>query len=107
MHQLIGGQIGLTKKKELTGCGIEVEHRKVTDAKGKMNNLFGCLRRDNFDSNASILHRGDQSLSTVSKHLKKMFDRKVEALQRGVHDVFCSKVGDVQKSIVDAAKVVD
>lgn len=60
------------KRKELTGCNIEVVHRKVPEANGDIKELNRGMGRDTFGSYASILHNADQSLLAVNNRLKKV-----------------------------------
>lgn len=57
------------KRKEPAGFDMEVVGRKIADANGKASNLVEGLRRDTFDSYASIRHDGDQKLLAVGSRL--------------------------------------
>lgn len=78
----------------------------VADAKGKMNSLVDGLRRDIFDSYASIRHNVDQSLLAVGSCLRKMVDRETKELQRRVHFALSNAVNGGQELFVYAHEVV-
>lgn len=48
--------------------------RKVAIDKGNINSYVDGLRRDSFDSYASIRHNADQSMAAISRRLEGMFN---------------------------------
>lgn len=78
------------KRKESTGCDTKIVSRKVADAKGDKKSLVDGLRRDTFDSYASVRNSLDYSLVEVSKRLKEMFDPDAMVLQQCVNDALHS-----------------
>lgn len=80
---------------------------KVTDAKGKVNNIADGFRQDTFDSYVSIRVSFDQTLLAVGSFLRELVNREVQGLQRSVHVALCNATGGAQKSFVGAPEVVD
>lgn len=63
---LMKDELDSLKRKESTACNMEVVSLKAADTKGKMNSLADHLRRDTFDSYASIRRTVGKSLVAVS-----------------------------------------
>lgn len=97
----------LLKRKESTGCDVEVVSRKVANAKGKDNNLVDETRQDTFNLYAHNRHSVDQTLLALGTRLRKLFYREVQELQRSVHAGLCDAAGGFQESFVSAPEVVN
>lgn len=59
---------------------MEIVGRKIADANDEVNSLVVGLRRDVFDSYASIRHDVDQTLLAVGSRIRKQIDRKARRL---------------------------
>lgn len=83
---LLKDKPNLIKRKDLTGCNMEVVCYKVAATKGGLKELAGGFCRDTAAACACIWHNVDQSLLVVSNRPNEMFDREEKVLQLVLHD---------------------
>lgn len=59
---LLKEELDSLKRKDTTGCNMDIVERKATLVKGGENKLVDRLRRDSFDLYASVRQNVDQPL---------------------------------------------
>lgn len=82
--RLLKNELDSLKRKVSMGCDMDIAGRKVANADGKVNILVNGLRRDTFDSYASIQHNVDQTLLAVGRCLRDLFDSQAQGFQRSI-----------------------
>lgn len=104
---LLKEELNPLKREETTGCDINIVGRRVADNKGDVSILVDRLRRDTFNSYASIRRNVEHLLLAVDSRLKNLTDLEAQNLQWGVHAALCSAVVGVQESFVEAPEVLE
>lgn len=72
---LLMDELNLLKRKETSGCGMDIVVCKFVDAKGEVNKFFDGLCHNTFASYANIRQNIDQTLLAVRSRLKDLIDR--------------------------------